>query len=174
VTQFIDNFSWIKGSHSLKTGTDIRLQRLDALQPPSPTGNFQFTNIFTAGLSAAGTPVANTGNGFASFLAGPVTRFTIDAQSEVLGPRATIAEFFLQDDWRASRRLTVNLGVRYTLNVPSTVADDRGAVFNLQTQKLDYFGQNGFPRAARNLEKANFGPRIGILCPAFGLFADLD
>lgn len=162
VTQFIDNFSWIRGNHSLKAGTDIRLQTLDVLQPPSPTGNFQFTNIFTAGLNAAGTPVANTGNSFASFLAGPVTRFTIDAQSEVLGPRATITEFFLQDDWRATRRLTVNLGVRYTLNFPSTVADDRGAVFNLQTQKLDYFGQNGFPHSARDLEKANFAPRVGL------------
>ena len=75
-----------------------------------PTGNFQFTQIFTAGLSAAGTPVANTGNSFASFLLGQVTRFSIDAQSEVLKPRATIAEFFIQDDWRATRRLTVNLG----------------------------------------------------------------
>ena len=144
-------------------------------------GNFQFTNIFTAGLSAAGTPMANTGNSFASFLLGQVTRFSIDAQSEILKPRATIAEFFLQDDWRATRRLTVNLGVRYTLNFPSTVADDQGAVFNLQTQKLDYFGQNGFPRSARNLEKLNFGPRVGLayqadrlLCRSFGLFTRLD
>jgi hypothetical protein len=162
VTQFIDNFSWIKGSHSLKAGTDIRLERLDVLQPPSPTGNFQFTNIFTAGLNAAGTPVANTGNSYASFLLGQVTRFTIDAQSEILGPRATIAEFFLQDDWRVARRLTLNLGVRYTLNVPSTVANNEGAVFNLQRQQLDYFGQNGFPRSARDLETLNFAPRVGV------------
>src|SRR5204862_3185523 len=33
---------------------------------------------------------------------------------------------------------------------------------NLHTQKLDYFGQNGFPRAARELEKMNFGPRVGM------------
>ena len=162
VTQFIDNYSWIKGRHSLKAGTDIRLERLDALQPPNPTGNFQFSNIFTAGLNAAGTPTANTGNSFASFLLGQVTRFSIDAQLETLGPRATISEFFIQDDWRATRRLSVNLGVRYTLNFPSTVAGDRGAVFNLQTQKLEYLGQSGFPRAARNLEKKNFGPRIGL------------
>jgi hypothetical protein len=162
VTQLIDNYSWTKGRHSLKTGADIRLERLDVLQPPSPTGNFQFTNIFTASLGATGTPAANTGNGFASFLLGQVTRFSIDAQSEVLGPRATIAELFVQDDWRVSRRLSVNLGVRYTLNFPSTVADDRGAVFNLNTQKLDYLGQSGFPRAARNLEKRNFGPRVGL------------
>jgi len=162
VTQFVDNYSWVKARHSLKVGTDIRLERLDVLQPPSPTGNFQFSNIFTAGLSATGTPTANTGSSFASFLLGQVTRFSIDAQSEILKPRATIAEFFIQDDWRATRRLSVNLGARYTLNFPSTVADDRGAVFNLQTQKLEYFGKDGFPRAARNLEKKNFGPRVGF------------
>ena len=162
VSQFIDNFSWAKGSHSMKAGADIRLQHLNVLQPPSPTGNFQFTNIFSAGLNAAGTPTANTGNSFASFLLGQVTRFSIDAQSQTLKPRATIAEFFLQDDWRATRRLSLNLGVRYTLNFPSTVAGDQGAVFNLRSQKLDYFGQNGFPRTARDLEKKNFGPRIGL------------
>lgn len=162
VTQFVDTLSWVTGRHSIKAGTDIRLERLDILQPPSPTGNFQFTNIFTAGLSAAGAPAANTGSSFASFLLGQVNRFSIDAQSEILKPRATVAEFFVQDDFRATQRLTLNLGVRYTLNFPSTVAGDRGAVFNLQTQQLEYFGQNGFPRAARNLEMGNFGPRVGV------------
>ncbi|MEP7362318.1 MAG: TonB-dependent receptor [Acidobacteriota bacterium] len=162
VTQFIDNYSWVKGAHSLKAGADIRLERLDVLQPPSPTGNFQFSNIFTAGLSPTGTPTANTGNSFASFLLGQVTRFSIDAQSQILKPRATVAEFFLQDDWRATRRLSLNLGLRYTLNVPSTVADNQGAVFNLHTQQLDYLGAQGFPRAARDLSKTNFGPRLGL------------
>jgi hypothetical protein len=162
VTQFLDNFAWTRGPHSLKAGADIRLERLDVLQPPSPTGNFQFTSIFTAALSAAGTPAASTGNSFASFLTGQVTRFSIDAQSEALGPRAAIAELFLQDDWRVTRRLSVNLGVRYTRNFPSTVARDRGAVFNLHTQQLDYLGRNGFPRSARDLETKNFGPRLGL------------
>jgi hypothetical protein len=162
VTQFIDDYTWIHGAHSIKAGTDIRLERLDALQPPNPTGNFQFSNIFTANLSAAGAPVASTGNAFASFLLGQVTRFSIDAQSQVLKPRANIVEFFFQDDWRATRRLTVNIGTRYTLNIPSTVAGNQGAVFNLNTQKLEYFGKDGFPTSARNLEKKNFGPRVGL------------
>jgi len=163
VTQFIDNYSWAAPrGHSIKAGTDIRLQRLDVLQPPNPTGNFQFTNIFSAGLTSAGAPAANTGNSFASFLLGQVTRFSIDAQSQVLKPRASIAEFFVQDDWRVSRRLSLNLGVRYTLNFPSTVAGNNGAVFDLGRQQLDYLGTNGFPRTARNLEKGNFGPRVGF------------
>lgn len=162
VTQFIDNYSLVRGSHSLKAGADIRLQTLDVLQPPSPTGNFQFTNIFTGGLSPAGAVTANTGDSFASFLTGQVGRFSIDAQPQAIKQRARIAEFFLQDDWRASRRLTVNLGVRYTLNFPSTVVDNRGAVFNLLTQKLDFLGSNDTSRAARNLEKKNFAPRVGV------------
>ncbi|HEU0122736.1 MAG TPA: TonB-dependent receptor, partial [Bryobacteraceae bacterium] len=162
VTQLIDNLSWTRGKHSLKAGTDIRLQTLDVLQPPSPTGNFQFTNIFTGGLSPAGAVAANTGNSYASFLLGQVGRFSIDSQPTAIRPRAKIAEFFLQDDWRVSRRLTLNLGVRYTLNLPSTVLDNQGAVFNLKTQVLDYFGVNGFPDTARNLEKKNFAPRFGM------------
>src|SRR4026209_2639345 len=86
----------------------------------------------------------------------------MDIQGEKLKPRATVAEFFFQDDLRATNRLSLNLGLRYTLNFPSTVVDDQGAVFNLETQKLDFLGANGYPRAARNLEKTNFGPRVGF------------
>ncbi len=162
VTQFVDNFSWTKGRHSFKAGTDIRLERLDVLQPTNPTGRFQFSNILTSGLNANGSVVANTGNSFASFLIGQVQTFQIDVQDQVLGPRANIAEFFIQDDWRVSPRLSLSLGVRYTLNFPSTVANDQGAVFNLNTQVLDFLGRDSFPRAARNLNKGNFGPRIGL------------
>jgi hypothetical protein len=86
----------------------------------------------------------------------------VDAQPATIKPRANIAEFFVQDDFRAARRLTVNLGVRYTLNFPSTVLDNQGAVFNLGTQKLELLGRDGFPRSARELEKWNFGPRLGL------------
>jgi hypothetical protein len=162
VTQFIDNYSRVWRRHSLKLGVDVRLESLDIVQPASPTGNFQFTNIFTGGLTPAGSVTANTGSSFASFLIGQVGRFSIDAQPEVLKPRAKIAEFFLQDDWRLNRRLTLSLGVRYTLNFPSTVVNDRGAVFNLGTQKLDYLGAAGLSRSARELEKTNFAPRAGL------------
>jgi hypothetical protein len=146
----------------LKAGSDIRLEYLDVLQPANPTGLFQFSSVLTSGLSKTGTPVANTGHSIASFLLGQVQSFDLDAQSEVLKPRARIAEFFIQDDWQVSHRFSLNLGARCTLNFPSTETRDRGAVFNLKTEQLDLLGRNGYPRSARDLEKANLGPRLGL------------
>ena len=162
VTQLVDNLSWLRGRHSIKLGTDWRIEHLGILQPPNPTGSFQFTNILTSNLSATGTPVTGSGNAFASFLLGQVQTFSIDVQQKTLRPRAKVGELFFQDDFKATKRFNINLGVRYTLNFPSTVVDDQGALFNLQTQKLDYLGQNGTPRSARDLEKLNFAPRIGL------------
>jgi hypothetical protein len=162
VTQIIENLSAVAGRHSLKAGMDIRFQTLDVLQPSSPTGDFQFTSILTAGLTPAGAVMAGTGDSFASFLLGQVARFSIDIQPEVLKPRANIAELFLQDDFRATRRLNLGIGVRYTLNFPSTVVNNRAAVFNLASQRLDLLGVDGVPRTARDLERTNFGPRAGL------------
>ncbi len=172
VTEFIEEFSTIRGRHSLKVGADIRLERLDVLQPANPSGLFQFSPVLTCGLSSSGSPRVNTGNSIASLLLGEVQNFSADAQPAVLKPRATITEGFLQDDWKIAPRLTVNAGVRYTLNFPSVEANNRGAVFDLKTQELNFLGQNGYPRTARNLEKRNFAPRVGVayaLTPTFAV-----
>ncbi len=162
VTELVDTYSTVRAAHSLKFGADIRHERMDALQPPSPTGDFQFTPALTSALSASGAPVGGTGNSFASFLLGQVQSFSIDAQQVTLRPRANIAEFFVQDDWRATNRLTLNLGVRYTLNFPSTEANNRAAVFDLNQQQLRFLGADGMPRSARNLAWGDFGPRAGL------------
>ncbi len=57
---------------------------------------------------------------------------------------------------RSRNRLTLNIGTRYTLNFPSTEVNNQGAVFNLQTQVLD------FPHTARELHWGDFGPRVGL------------
>jgi hypothetical protein len=60
----------------------------------------------------------------------------------VIRPRASIAEFFSRTTG-GSAAGSLNLGVRYTLNFPSTVIDDRGAVFNLHAQKLTSWARMG-------------------------------
>jgi hypothetical protein len=165
VTQIFDAVSTQHGRHSIKFGIDFRWERLDVIQPPSPTGNFSFSTLFTnsQAIPTIGSALSSfTGNALASFLLGQVQTFSIDIQQNILRPRAHVEEFFVQDDFKATPRLTINAGLRYTLNFPSTEADNQGAVFNLQTQKLDYLGQNGFSESARRLHKLNFGPRLGI------------
>ncbi len=151
ITEFLDTFTLVRGRHSIKFGTDLRREALDVLNPPNPTGSFSFNTTGTNSPAAAGS-----GNSLASLLLGQVNAFTIDIQKHVIQPRAHIAEFFIGDDWKVSQRLTLNLGTRYTLNFPSTERNDQGAVFNLNTQVLD------FVHTARKLDWGDFGPRFGF------------
>ena len=165
VTQIFDAVALQRGRHTIKFGLDWRWERLDVIQPPSPTGNFSFSTLFTnaQAIPTIGSALSSfTGNALASFLLGQVQTFSIDIQENILRPRASTKEFFVQDDFKASSRLTVNAGLRYTLNFPSTDADNQGVVFNLQTRQLEFLGQNGFEESARRLHKLDFGPRLGI------------
>ena len=161
VTELADTLTWARGRHTVKAGFDWRWARLNVLQPPSPTGSFTFSNLFT---DLPGT--ANTGTPLASFLLGQVQQFSIDLQQETIRNRAHVQEYFLQDDWRLTGRVTVNAGLRYTLNFPSTEVNDQVGVFNLATRQMEYAGQHGAPRAARQLHWNNVGPRLGVAVQA--------
>jgi hypothetical protein len=157
VTELVDSVSHLLGNHAIKFGLDFRWERLDVIQPPNPTGLFTFSQLFTDQPGVKGT-----GDPLASFLLGQVQQFSIDLQEKILRPRAHIQEYFVQDDWKANRRLTVNAGVRWTLNFPSTEVDNQGAIFNTKTQQLDYLGKNGYPHTAREVHWHDFGPRLGL------------
>jgi len=157
VTEVADSLSWLKGRHSLKAGFDWRWERLDVIQPPSPTGRFTFSSLFSDNPG-----VANTGTPLASFLLGQVQTFSIDLQRQPIRNRAHFQEYFIQDDWKISDRWTLLPGVRYTLNFPSTEVNNQAAVFNLRTEQLEFLGRDGHPRSARELHKLNVGPRLGL------------
>jgi hypothetical protein len=154
VTEIADSLTWLKGRHTVKMGLDWRWERLNVIQPPWPTGSFVFS---TVGSDLPGT--TNTGNAFASFLLGQVQTFAIDIQQTTIQERAHIQEYFIQDDWKVGSRLTINPGLRYTLNFPSTEINGQTAVFNPQTRLLDYPGTE----PVRPLKKDNFGPRFGAI-----------
>jgi hypothetical protein len=150
VTEFLDTFSIVRRRHTFKFGVDLRREALDIINPANPTGSYAF--ITTGTDSSTGT----SGNALASLLLGQVNAFSIDIQNKALQERAHIAEFFVGDDWKVSECLTLNLGTRYTLNFPSTEVHNQTAIFNLNTQVLD------FPHTARELECCDFGPRAGL------------
>ena len=151
ITEFLDTFTLVRGRHTFKTGVDLRREALDVLNPPNPTGSFAFTTTGTNSPAVTGS-----GNALASLLLGQVNAFSIDIQKNVIQPRAHIAEFFVENDWKVSPRLTLNIGTRYTLNFPSTEKNDQGAVFNLNTQVLD------FVHTAREVHWGDFSPRFGL------------
>lgn len=153
VSQIADTLTWVAGRHTVKAGFDWRWERLDVVQPPSPTGSFTFNAI---GSDLPGT--TNTGTPLASFLLGQVQAFSIDLQQSEIQERARFQEYFVQDDWRVSDRLTVNAGLRYTLNFPSTEINGQTAVLNVNTALLEYPGEE----PVRPLKKNNFGPRLGV------------
>lgn len=157
VWQLEEMLVYTRGRHALKAGADVRFYQLNAVSPPNPTGSFAFT---TTGTNQQG--ITSSGNAIASFLLGQVDTFSIDLQQSKIRPRDHIQEYYLQDDWRASDRLTLNLGARWTLHSPSTEKNNQGAVFNLATQQLDYAGQNGNSKSARELHYGNVAPRVGF------------
>jgi hypothetical protein len=157
VWQLVNTAVFTHGAHAFKAGIDFRWYQLNTISPPNPTGSFAFT---TTGTNQQG--VTNSGNSIASFLLGQVDTFQIDLQENKIRPRAHILEYFFQDDWKASNRLTLNLGARWTLHFPSTEKNNQGAVFNLATQQLDYLGVNGNSRSARELHFTNVAPRVGF------------
>ena len=157
VWQLVDSLVLTRGPHTFKAGVDLRWYQLNAVAPPNPTGSFAFT---TTGTNQQG--VTNSGNSIASFLLGQVDTFQIDLQENRIRPRDHIEEYFVQDDWKLTNRLTANIGARWTLHFPSTEKNNQGAVFNLQSQQMDYLGVNGYSRSARELHYGNVAPRIGF------------
>ncbi len=107
--------------------------------------------------------VASTGTPLASFLLGQVQTFSIDLQQAQIQERAHFQEYFVQDDWKVSDRLTVNPGLRYTLNFP--VDGDQRPDGRLQPADAAARVPGRRTRCAP-LKKDNFGPRLGRRLPA--------
>jgi hypothetical protein len=153
VSEIADTLTWVRGRHAIKAGFDWRWQRLDVIQPPSPTGSFTFNQLGSdqPGVTGTGTPLA-------SFLLGQVQSFSIDLQTSPIKERARFQEYFVQDDWKVGARLTLTPGLRYTLNFPSTEINGQTAVFDLERRVLTYPGT----APVRPLKKDNVGPRLGL------------
>jgi Carboxypeptidase regulatory-like domain/TonB dependent receptor len=111
-----DNLTWIRGRHSLKFGTEVRIEQFTIFQPAEARGSLTFGNDFTDNPAAPGTG----GSSFATMLLGVADGGGITSLHNI-DYRRQIYAGFAQDDWKASDRLTVNLGLRY--EVFSTVKE---------------------------------------------------
>ena len=145
---FSDDLSYVKGRHLLKAGALAEHLRTNKLTATNIRGSYTFANL-------------------RSFLAGTPTRFVgvpPGAQLERVRPN-TLFGAYVQDDYRATDRLTLNLGLRYEFYTIPAEAN------GLDTTLRDIVNDRSFtvgPPFARNPSLGNIAPRLGFAWDATG------
>ncbi len=166
--------SYTRGAHNVKWGAEFRILDFNEGQNQSPSGVFSFDRTFTQGPN----PVAaskTAGYGFADFLLGTPTTGVI-RELEPISTQGSYWGFYLQDDWKVTPKLTLNIGLRYDLERGAAEKYGRLASFNplapsplgaaagLPNLKgvLDWIGVNGNDSYTQQTNYLNFGPRFGF------------
>lgn len=172
------NLTQIRGRHQLKVGTEYRAAHslVDNPYSGATIGTFNHTRQFTSlRPNVSNLTVADGGNAFASFLLGYTAGGSV-TRSDPFNWRSSYVALFLQDDWRISNRLTLNLGLRWDQEIPTAERDNRvNAGFDRDVVALvcDACPAAGLPRELRGgltfangpiyeRDLNNFGPRVGF------------
>lgn len=144
--QIVDIQTYVFGSHTLKYGADLLFDKIFNFFPGLFSGSYTFTNY-----AALSNQLATPGTQFASryrqsFAGAGTTGGTTHPNNYEYG-------FFVQDDWRATRKLTVNLGLRYDYQQIA-----KPPIQNPNTALL----AAGFDTSFQPKDKNNFAPRFGL------------
>ena len=161
--QFENSLSWIRNRHSLKTGYRLVWRK------PSPYINDNTRSAIAINRNLTNNPATNSGgSGLATLLMGLTTSGSRGLLLEVADFTNHEHSLYIQDDWRVSPRLTVNLGLRYELFVPDTETQNRLANFDRQNNVLVYAGDTADKRANKQTQWGNLAPRLGLAWDATG------
>jgi hypothetical protein len=172
----LSNLSKVMGNHSLKMGWEGRMIRVNVWEARS-AGTFNFSAGFTQGPNP-NTASSTAGNSIASMLLGTGTSGNVLIRNwKNVAAQSFYHAFYLQDDWRVTRKLTLNLGMRYEVDLPRTERYNRFNWLDLQAPSplsgqvpgigeirggVRFVGVDGNPRTQFNKDLNNFGPRIGF------------
>ena len=172
-----DNIQYTRGKHSIVVG--VQMQWLEANEKPQTYGTastWNFASAETAGFAAnSSTPQSTTGNSYASYLLGAMDSATVTANSNVdYGARFRSFAWWIQDNIKVTRHLTVNLGVRHDLSTPWVEVKNRMSWLNPTLPNpaiggylgsLQFAGYGPDSCQCRNnmsIYPKNFQPRLGL------------
>ena len=128
VYQILDNVTKIVGNHSLKAGVLFQSNRFPFLSPPGARGSYNYGGFFTSNPGKS-----NTGFGAADFLEDEMTSASVPQYQSLDFSHWNRGTYF-QDDWRVTRRLTFNLGIRYDYFQPLKEVSGHFANFYMQAE----------------------------------------
>ncbi len=165
----------LAGSHSVRTGADLRLIHWNSVEPGNDgAGNFSFNNTFTRSDPFTSSTGNTTGTSMASLLLG------LPASGNLGGPTPySLTQYYLagfvQDDWKVTPRLTLSIGLRYEVETPWRERYDRLAYgFDYSSASpvqvpglplrggLLFAGTAGNPSWNGKIDWNNLGPRFGL------------
>lgn len=171
-----DNVQWTHGKHAVTFG--FQVQWLEANEKTDAYGSlatWNFSNNETAGFNSAGVLQTAQGNSYASYLLGAVNSAGVTQDSVVgTGARYKTYGWWVQDNFKVTSKLTLNLGLRQDIYLPYLEVLDRESFFNPTAPNS---AAGGFPgilmfmgngpdscgcRTTVNTDYKLFGPRIGI------------
>ena len=162
--QLVTDTTWTAGRHSVKFGANLMWLQSYIANPKEALGVFNFNGAFTRD-----SKTTKQGEPFADFLLG-ISRQTTVALPVHSNLRAPYYQFYLQDEWRVSRKLTLNMGLRYELNNQWVEKQDRLSNFDIELPVPELvLAREGsrFSRSLLHTDTNNFGPRFGFAYRAF-------
>jgi hypothetical protein len=166
--QWSDTISWTHGTHAFKFGGTLWAPMRNLFQDePGTRGDLGFTGVFTT-CQASATVVCppsstKTGLSYADGLLG-LTQSTQLTNVFFVDQRLWMISGFAEDDWKLTRKLTLNLGLRYDFATPALEGQNRIANFDPTGAGSLVFGKDGSleQRSLVQVNKKNFGPRLGF------------
>ena len=158
-----DSFDAIRGNHDIRMGGEIRANQMNVLAEGFQDGYWIFTNAWTSQLSGGASTYA-AGNIMGDFLLGlsDLALHDTDFQGTITGRRWKLFRPYIQDDWRVTPSLTLNLGLGWAFITPITENYNRQSNFDFQTGQFLIAGQGGGNAVGLSMYKAALEPRIGI------------
>jgi hypothetical protein len=192
--EFSDNFTKVAGRHTLKFGAietgykNYIKQGGPALSASlgNPLGTFTFTGAWTGNRGWPGQP-SSQGNAFADFLLGTAASTNFAGPLTEIVTYSRLWEFYAQDTFQVTPKLTLNYGIRYTYQGPWRVRDDRVSYFDTKSNRLALPEDSdtvttpplaipslmnaypytttkaaGWPKSYYDPDTNNFGPRFGF------------
>ncbi len=151
--QYVDTVSWNLGAHSLKFGADVRAPMRNIYQDEASTrGTLEFSGQYTGGS-----------NSYGDALLGYVRAGTL-SNVYFVDQRLWMAAGFVQDDWKVTPKLTLNLGLRYEFASPAVEGKNHQANFEPAGSGSLVYASNGSlaDRALVQINTHNLAPRFGL------------